>query len=262
MSLSTDEKNAPSSKKGIIFCQKEKSDASHSKSFLSLTYRRSKHHLTPTHTSIHSKHEETDLKWRFIGPIEDLISKQELEVFIQSFDLVLIANPIISTMHIFVSSLKTFLDRYQGISTPILKEASTQPQFTSNYINVWPIINIKCGDIRLIAPSQQINSLSHDEMVLLLHFQAIGISSQPINPIRKTVVNRNHYKHLKEMYRDSLKKTKLWNVQYQLDITNVGLCTTNWKSVQLTMSDDIVPTTSQNPAVEWNTQARYIQSTL
>ena len=186
--------------------------------------------------------------------MDDTIYKQELDIYIQSFDLVVIANPIISTMHIFVSSAKDFLEQYQIIE-PVNSYKITNTQSYVNYIQVWPIVNIKCGDIRLIAPSQQTIAVENDEIVLLLHFQSISFTSVAVNPIKKVVVNRSLYKTLKGMYREPLKKLKLWNVQYQLNINNVGLCTTNWESVQITIAEDQYLTGGQNPALEWNNQS-------
>ena len=222
-----------------------------------MTYRRSKYELAPSNGSLLGKIDEHDTKYgNILGPMDDTIFKQELDVYIQSFDLVLIANPIISTMHIFVTSAKEFLDRYQAIA-PIAPYKLVNTQSNVNYIKVWPIVSIKCSDIRLIAPSQQTVAVESDEIVLLLHFHSISFTSVPVNPIKKVVVNRTLYKTLKELYREPLKKLKLWNVQYQLNINNVGLCTTNWESIQATISEDQYLTGGQNPALEWNNQSGY-----
>ena len=222
-----------------------------------MTYHRSKCELAPSNGPVLEKIDEHNRKYsNYLGQMDDTVFKQELDIYIQSFDLVVIANPIISTMHIFVTSAKDFLDRYLAMA-PTTPYKLNNTQNSLDYIKVWPIVSIKCSDIRLIAPSQQTIAVESDEIVLLLHFQSISFTSVPVNPIKKVVVNRSLYKMLKELYREPLKKLKLWNVQYQLNINNVGLCTTNWESIQATISEDQYLTGGQNPALEWNNQSGY-----
>jgi hypothetical protein len=204
---------------------------------------------------IQSKFAEIDSG--FVGSTmnnEEIIYKQEIMIWIQSFDLICIANPILSTMKVFTNSMKRIVAEFRK---SFVKESSPPERIMKNEsIIVWPVVSLECDGIRLIMPQASDNDMMKGESVLLSHFQSITLSSSPINPLTKVVLDKVLYKNLKQSYRESLKKIKLWNVQYQFDIRNVGLCTTNWGSVQLTLPQEKFLISGQNPALEWNTQSR------
>ena len=97
---------------------------------------------------------------------------------------------------------------------------------------------------------------SDEESVILFHFQSLDLHSNPVNPIGKTVTDRAAYREMKQSYRDVLKKLQLWNVQYQLDLCSIGLCTTNWASVESSLPGNFDGL--QNPALEWNSQPGFV----
>ena len=191
----------------------------------------------------------------FVGTDEEIIYKQEISIGIQSFDLICIANPILSTMKVFTNAAKSLVTE---LGRSYVKELNpSEIKMRNEEIIVWPVVTLECDAIRLIMPQTvSKNDSMNEESVLLIHFHSVTLSSSPINPLTKVVVDKSLYKQLKQSYREPLKKIKLWNVQYQFDIRNVGLCTTNWGSVQLTLPQEKTLISGQNPALEWNTQAR------
>ena len=203
---------------------------------------------------------------------EEMVIKHMLNVSIQSFDVICVAEPLLSSISVFTGSLHHCIGvNREASKDPTLskqQQTLTSQQLPSSEasrnIVTWPITIIRCDSVRLIMPygdTSTTDYLNDDEHLLLLHLHSLDVTSSPVNPVTKTVVDKQAYQQLKQCYREAMKKLKLWNVQYQLDITNIGLCTTNWKSVQSslpdnknTLSGDVMTVSSQNPAVEWNSQ--------
>lgn len=281
-------------KNGFMFCQKEKRETTHidSKTFLSVHYRRTKQ---VTHNTLHQNLSggvnfvdksggEATSSSSLITIGEELVVKHEINVSVQSFDVICVASPVLSSVSVFTSALKNCIgfnsSRMQPSHSPNKQipltssqkqQQQQQPkgfgtQEGAKNIITWPVTTVYCDSVRVVMPygddtvDQQPMIIGDDEQLLLLHLHSVAVTSSPVNPITKTVIDKTTYQQLKQSHREPMKKLKLWNVQYQLDITNIGLCTTSWKSVKSSLPENKTMLgeeySSQNPAAEWNKQMR------
>lgn len=257
---------------GYLLCQKEKfHESSHleSKTLFSVLYKRT-HQLSQSITSpeqtvseLQRKSSEKDtaisLPSTTIQVHDDYIVKHELTIYMLSFDVIGDSKPILSSVGLFTDMLSTNESKYD--STTVLPSKPVAKDVTSNVVTL-PLITIHCDRVRVIIPVGENGKAilpgdnNSAESVFVCHFQSIDLTPSPTNPITKTVTDKALYRLAKNNFRDSLKKLKLWNVQYQLDIVNIGLCTTNWQSLENSLPSRREQV--QNPALEWNSQSWFV----
>lgn len=261
---------------GYLLCQKEKfHESSHleSKTLFSVLYKRT-HQLSQSITSpeqtvseLQRKSSEKDtaisLPSTTIQVHDDYIVKHELTIYMLSFDVIGDSKPILSSVGLFTDMLSTNESKYD--STTVLPSKPVAKDVTSNVVTL-PLITIHCDRVRVIIPVGENGKAilpgdnNSAESVFVCHFQSIDLTPSPTNPITKTVTDKALYRLAKNNFRDSLKKLKLWNVQYQLDIVNIGLCTTNWQSLENSLPSRREQV--QNPALEWNSQSWHNQQSV
>ena len=189
---------------------------------------------------------------------DEIIIKHEVSVNILPFDVIADAKPILSSLCIFVDSIPDEL-KASSSSASIGKPAkSIEKQDNVTSIMTLPLLTVHCDSVRVILPVREAckanidKSIDNTESVFVFHFHSVDLSSSPCNPITKTVTDKQMYRQMKQCYRDPLKKLKVWNIQYQISIMNVGLCTTNWRSLESGLPGK--QKLFQNPALEWNSQ--------
>lgn len=228
-----------------------------SKTLFSIIYKRTYQHstniLSPEESDSYKKLGDFDQSSSNATLIqEEHITKHELYVNILPVDLICFSKPILSSLNVFTQLLPS-ISKSQASPDPELDQYSPD-----QYISVitLPLLDIHCDSLRVIIPVGEVVSqknyclIDNTESVFLFHFQSLDLHSSPINPISKTVTDRMAYRQVKQSYRDVLKRLKLWNVQYQLDLSNIGLCTTNWQSLESSLPGKRADL--QNPALEWN----------
>ena len=257
---------------GYLFCQKEGlKDLNHSKTFLTVSYKRTHHQIisivspesVPLRDVQTSDKSSPSVAQTAVGDIiEETFVKQEISIYVLSFDFIFNAKPLISTLEIFQDVIIGEILLKPKSAKPLITEPLKSPERNPNQqvkMTPFPILTVHFESFRIILPARdskwENESFYDKESVLLFHLSSIDVTSCPINPLTKAVINKVLYRQIKNSYRDGLRKLKIWNVQYQIDVMNIGICTTNQHALE-----DSLPNKDmmfkQNPALEWNLKTR------
>ena len=257
---------------GSLFCQKESlKDLNHSKTFLTVSYKRIHHQITniASPESAPLKDVQTSDKSSLLVAqttvgdiIEKTFVKQELSIYVLSFDFIFNAKPLISILEIFQNVIIGDIFLKPKSIKPLITEPLKLSERNPNQqveITPFPILTVHFESFRIILPARdskwENESFYDKESIFLFHLSSIDVTSFPNNPLTKAVINKVLYRQIKNSYRDGLRKFKIWNVQYQIDVVNVGICTTNQHALEdsLPNKEMII---KQNPALEWNLKTR------
>ena len=186
--------------------------------------------------------------------IEDNIYQHKLEANMQSLDILFIIEPILSVADSFLS-LRSPLDSYAAriVRAPASNDADSQRE---GIFQPLPILDLESKGFRIIAPILDENEDGNEENVVLFCVYSMEIKSDPANRISSTVLHKDWYRQLRKHQREKNRRTKLWHVQYQVDLNGLSLWSGNWNSMnakrQLGNDNVIINAEGQNPALEWN----------
>ena len=191
--------------------------------------------------------------------IEEDVYQHKLEATMESLDVLFSIEPILNIAESFMTlrspfdtALDTDVKTAAGDEAESLREGRFQPL---------PILDLESKGCRIIAPL--LDEIKTDESectenTVIFCVHSVLVKSDPPNRISSTVLHKDWYRQLRKYQREKNRRTKLWHVQYQVDLHCMSLWTGKWSdmnAMKQTSSDDVtVNAEGQNPALEWNYQ--------
>lgn len=191
--------------------------------------------------------------------IEEDVYQHKLDATIESLDVLFSIQPILSVAESFTmlsspfgTVLGTDVKTAAGDDRESLREGRFQPL---------PLLDLESKGCRIIVPllcEDEADKSECAENTVIFSVHSILVKSDPMNRVSSTVVHKDWYRQLRKHQRERNRRTKLWHVQYQVDLHCMSLWTGKWDDIngmRQTSNDNItVDAEGQNPAMEWNYQ--------
>ena len=192
--------------------------------------------------------------------IDSDIYQHKLEVIIQSFDILFAIKPILSVVDGFLVLSNPFVTKTGRIVKAAVSDETESTR--EGRFQPLPILDLDSKGFRIIVPllDDVKNSESDfEENTVIFFVHSLLIKSDPLNRISSTILHKDWYRQLRKHQRERNRRTKLWHVQYQMDLNCMSLWSGKWgdisaKNQRGNEKELAVNAEGQNPALEWNYQ--------
>lgn len=184
-----------------------------------------------------------------------------IDANVQSFDALLMVDPILNIADSLLPLISPFVNCVRPeVKTSITDETDLQLE---GAFQPMPVIEFECKGCRLIAPlHDKITEFENGENAIVFCAQSVIVSSDPTNRVSYTVLHKDMYRQLRKYNREMSRRTKLWHVQYQVDLNGLSLWSGKWNDwscqKQIGKSEVAFNADGQNPALEWNCKISYV----
>ena len=188
--------------------------------------------------------------------VDDEVYQHRLDAKIESLDIVCAMEPILN-----IAGSFTMLRSPFGPSIDVTGKANTRGEgggLREGTFQPLPILDIESKGCRIIVPllDDSSNKSEFVENTVIFSVRSMLVNSDPINRISSTVLHKDWYRYLRKHQRERNRRTKLWHVQYQIDMNYVSLWSGKWGELHAprnSSSEELaVSAEGQNPALEWN----------
>ncbi len=185
---------------------------------------------------------------------EDGIYQHRISLSVQPFDVIVVPEPVV---HVVLSLLDADTKPFhQAEKTDPHKPTGPGRSPQECVFQPLPIVTIESKGIRVLVPDKKDPDHDSKENMVVYCLQCFTVSSDPENRINSTVFNKELYRCLKRHHREKSRRTKIWHVQYKIDLKGISLWTGQWTDIcrQDISGDEELSLLAekQNPALEWN----------